>query len=137
MNPSSKIDAIIAAVYDAWNRHDMAAFAALFAPNADFVNVLGMQWRGRPEIQATHVTLHRTIFRNSTNRVLSHTVRFPNPATALVHINWEMTGGEGVPGWDVGAVRTGIMTLVLVEEDGQWLITAAHNTDTVAIPMPQ
>jgi len=75
----------------------MAAFAALFVPNADFVNVIGMQWRGRTQIQETHVTVHRTIFRNSTNRVLSHTVRFPNPATALVHINWEMTAGEGRP----------------------------------------
>jgi len=35
----------------------MAAFAALFVPNADFVNVIGMQWRGRTQIQETHVYL--------------------------------------------------------------------------------
>jgi hypothetical protein len=44
---------------------------------------------------------------------------------------------RGVPGWEVGAVGKNIMTLVLVEEDARWLITAAHNTDLVAIPMPQ
>jgi len=47
-----------------------------------------------------------------------------------------MTGAEALPGWEVRAVRHGLMTLVLVEENGQWLITAAHNTDIVPLTMP-
>ena len=37
---------------DAWNRHDVAAFAALYAENADFVNVLGVWLRGSASLEA-------------------------------------------------------------------------------------
>ena len=83
-----------------------------------------------------HAHLHRTIFRNSVLRAEQHTVRFLSPTIALVHVNWEMTGAEALPGWEVRAVRHGLMTLVLVEENGQWLITAAHNTDIIPLTMP-
>jgi hypothetical protein len=39
---------------DTWNRHDMAAFGALYAENADFVNVRGLWLRGRDAIQEHH-----------------------------------------------------------------------------------
>ena len=32
---------------DAWNRHDAAAYAALFTEDGDVVNVVGWWWRGR------------------------------------------------------------------------------------------
>ena len=34
---------------EAWNRHDMDAFGALFTRDADFVNVTGQLWKGRQE----------------------------------------------------------------------------------------
>ena len=36
----------------AWNRHDMAALAAVFTPDAQFVNVVGLWWKSRAEIEA-------------------------------------------------------------------------------------
>ncbi len=50
---------------DAWNRHDMADFASLFAPNAEFVNVVGLWWKGRAEIQRAHEFAHTTFFKHS------------------------------------------------------------------------
>ncbi len=134
---SALVDAVISALIDSWNRHDMVAYAAQFHPQADFVNVLGMHWHGRQEIETTHVNLHRTIFRNSILQKEAHAVRFLSSTIALAHVNWQMTGAEGMTGWDVAAVRHGVMTLVLVEDDGQWLITAAHNTDIVPLAMPK
>src|SRR5208282_506981 len=46
---------------EAWNRHDMDAFGALFAPDADFVNVGGVHWTGREAIQLNHAFLHGAI----------------------------------------------------------------------------
>ncbi len=46
---------------DAWNRHDMNAFGALFASGADFVNVTGSHWHGRAAIQLNHSFAHGTI----------------------------------------------------------------------------
>ncbi len=34
-----------------WNRHDMAAYAALFADNADLINIRGGWWQGRVQIE--------------------------------------------------------------------------------------
>jgi uncharacterized protein (TIGR02246 family) len=32
---------------EAWNRHDAQGLAALFSPNANFVNVVGLWWKNR------------------------------------------------------------------------------------------
>jgi len=54
------IETVVSAVVDAWNRHGMKAYAAQFTEDADFVNVVGMHFRGRPQIEAVHIDLHRT-----------------------------------------------------------------------------
>ena len=46
----AQIASVIAALSDSWNQHDMAAYGAQFADDADFVNVVGMHWNGREEI---------------------------------------------------------------------------------------
>src|SRR5271163_3414933 len=46
---------------EAWNRHDMNVFGALFTPDADFVNVIGIHWKGRESIQLNHAFLHGAI----------------------------------------------------------------------------
>ncbi len=61
-NEASDVKAVVAKLAGNWNRHDMRAFAALFAEDADFVNVIGMHWRGQKEIETKHAQTHRTIF---------------------------------------------------------------------------
>lgn len=48
---------------EAWNRHDAKAWSASFADDADFVNVLGMLFQGRAEIERRHAELFRSILR--------------------------------------------------------------------------
>ncbi|MDX8512638.1 SgcJ/EcaC family oxidoreductase [Mesorhizobium captivum] len=43
----SKPEDVATAFADAWNRHDMDDFAALFSEDANFVNVVGMWWKNR------------------------------------------------------------------------------------------
>ena len=93
-----QIASIVQTLADSWNSHDMDLYAAQFADDADFVNVLGMHWHGRPEIAARHAEVHRTIFRNSKLRVLDHSVRPLAPDIVLALITWEMTGHETPPG---------------------------------------
>jgi uncharacterized protein (TIGR02246 family) len=131
------VETPISAVVEAWNRHDMKAYSAQFTEDADFVNVLGMHFRGRPQIEAVHVDLHRTIFKNSNLRAASTTVRPVNEQVAVAHVAWEMTGAEGLPGWNVPELRKGTMSLVLVRNGDRWLITAAQNTDAVPLDLPK
>jgi uncharacterized protein (TIGR02246 family) len=132
----SKVETVLAALRESWNRHDMVAFAAQFTQDADFVNVIGMHERGRSAIEALHIAIHKTMFRNSQLRTLGQSVRFLTPQVAVAHVDWEMTGHESpeVEGWTLRAIRKGVLTAVLVAESDNWRITALHNTDTVPVP---
>ncbi|MER8464380.1 SgcJ/EcaC family oxidoreductase [Mesorhizobium sp. M1396] len=62
---TSKPEHVATAFANAWNRHDMDEFASLFAPDANFVNVVGVWWKNRSEIEAAHRATHDTMFRDS------------------------------------------------------------------------
>lgn len=95
LEAQAEIFLVVKALNDSWNTHDMAAYAAQFTEDADFVNVVGMHFRGRSAIEAVHVQIHRTIFRNSTLKTLDCSLRPLTPGLVLAHIRWEMRGDEG------------------------------------------
>ncbi len=136
MDAQFQIFSIVKALSDSWNSHDAANYAAQFAEDADFVNVVGMHWRGRAEIEARHVDVFRTIFRNSRLQILSSTLRLLGPGVVLAHIHWEMTGHEAPAGVSFAQLRHGVITGVFVEQNGRWLISAFQNTDIVPISLP-
>lgn len=118
---------------EAWNRHDMDAFAALFAARADFVNVIGLHWRGREEIKHAHEQLHATRMKESRLAMSAVSARMLRPEVAIVHATWELTGDTGLEG-KVQPPRRGVLSFVLGREGGRWLIESAQNTDIVPLP---
>ena len=92
ISDTAQIDAAIAELAETWNRHDGLAYAAVFADDADFVNVLGMRSHGRAEIAERHVHLLQTIMRKSVLHILHHSVRFLTETIALAHVKWEEEG---------------------------------------------
>jgi uncharacterized protein (TIGR02246 family) len=76
INDEAGVNAVVHEFEDAWNRHDMDAFAILFATDADFVNVIGMRWVGRDAIKQHHAASHATIFKSSTLKIGETTLRF-------------------------------------------------------------
>ena len=137
VDATASVKAVVSALAESWNRHDMTAFAAEFSENADFVNVIGMHWRGRQEIGAKHAAVHRTIFRNSNLQIIELAVRFLSPGIALAHVRTQLKGAESLPGRNGPETRHAIMTCVLVKEGARWLITVAHNTDIIPVPFPE
>jgi uncharacterized protein (TIGR02246 family) len=131
------VKAVVSSLAESWNRHDMTAFAAAFTEDADFVNVIGMHWRGRQEIEAKHAVTHRTIFRNSSLQIVEQSVRFLNPSIALVHVWTQVKGAESLRKGNVPETRRALMTCVMLKEAGRWLISAAHNTDIVPVAFPE
>lgn len=76
INDEVGVNGIVHGFEDAWNRHDMDAFAALFAADADFVNVIGTRWIGRDAIKQHHAASHATIFKSSTLKIGNTTIHF-------------------------------------------------------------
>lgn len=118
---------------EAWNRHDMDALAALFGERADFVNVIGLHWRGRAEIRRAHAELHATRMKDSRLAILSSSVRLLRPEVALVHATWELAGDTGIEG-KPEPPRRGVLSFVAAREAGGWVVEAAQNTDLLSRP---
>jgi uncharacterized protein (TIGR02246 family) len=93
---TANVKRVVASLAESWNRHDMASFAAAFCDDADFVNVIGMHWQGRQEIEAKHTVTHRTTFRNSILQMTDQAVRFLSPSIALAHVSTELKGAESL-----------------------------------------
>ena len=128
------VRAVLRGFEEAWNRHDMDAFGRLFSDDADFVNVRGTRWIGRPAIQEAHEQSHAAQFKNSRLRVGDTTVRFPAPGVAVTRSLWDLDGHTSPTG-EPQPPRKGIVTNVLAHGPTGWKIVTSQNTDIVA-PAP-
>ena len=121
---------------DAWNRHDAHAFAAVFAEDADFTNVLGIGASGRAKIEEFHAPVFATIFKNSHQKHDDIKIRFIRDDIAAVDVHWQMTGAtdpQGNPRPD----RRGLLNFVMAKDAGRWQIVVMHNLDLSAPPLPK
>jgi uncharacterized protein (TIGR02246 family) len=122
------VKAVVHGFEDAWNHHDMDAFAILFSTDADFVNVVGMRWVGRDSIKQHHAASHATIFKSSTLTIGETTLRFLKADVATARSEWTLAGIASESG-RLAPTRTGVLTHVLARIDGHWLIVLTQNTD--------
>ena len=126
----AQVNAIISAFSETWNRHDMAAFGELFAPDAEFVNVVGLWWKGKDAIRGAHEFTHSSMFRNSQLTILETEVRFPVPQIAIARSKW-LLQGHVAPDGAALPPRNGILVNVLGQSLGTWKIIDSQNTDIV------
>jgi uncharacterized protein (TIGR02246 family) len=131
--PADRPEAVVDGFVRAWNAHDMKAFGELFADDADFVNVAGMWWKGRAEIQRKHEESHATRLKGTTLAASGTSTRLLRRDVAVLHFSWELTG-EVDPDGKPLAPRRGIMTIVASGHGSKWQIVAAQNTN--AMPPP-
>ncbi|WP_437282245.1 SgcJ/EcaC family oxidoreductase [Sorangium sp. So ce375] len=122
---------LVAAFNDAWNRHDMDAFAALQADDADFVNIFGMWWHGRADIRANHVGIHKTVFSRSRLASVHVETRFVAPDIAVVRWAWELTGVVTPDGQPVPDMQ-GILVHVARRDGDRLKIVTTQNTQATA-----
>ena len=127
INDEAGVNAVVRGFEDAWNRHDLDAFAMLFATDADFVNVVGMRWVGRDAIKQHHAASHATIFKSSTLKIGDTTLRFLKADVATARSIWTLSGTS--ESGQLSPTRTGILTHVIARIDGHWLIVLTQNTD--------
>jgi len=113
-----------------WNRHDMKAFAELFASDAEFVNVVGICWKGREEIYQAHQVTHSNMFKSSRLTVLDTTVRSPKDGIAIARSRWRLEG-HTAPDGSALPPRTGLLVNILQRRDAGWLIIDSQNTDII------
>jgi uncharacterized protein (TIGR02246 family) len=131
------IKAVLATYEETWNKHDMNAWGKLFTDDVDYVNRNGGWWKGNRANVEGHEALHEAMKKQNQKMTWSAAVEkisFLSPDIALVHAASKWPGFALPSGEEV---KGGIMTLVLVKQDGKWLIRALQNTLVSAPPAPK
>lgn len=134
-NPSedrTDIERVLARLPETWNRSDMRSYSALFSPDVDFVNIVGMWWKGHAENERQHLALQER-FKGTKWTNTETKIRFLKPDVAVAHVLWEMTGYARMSGEKVSVLK-GVITAIFTKNGSEWLITAFQNTERVSPP---
>jgi uncharacterized protein (TIGR02246 family) len=117
----------------AFNHHDAKSFAALFLPDAEFTNVVGVSAKGRKAIEEFHAPMFEGrpgfySFKNSTLKDEAPKISVIKPDVASVDVLWSMDKCLLPDGSEL-LNRRGLMTLLMVKENGEWGIAIMHNAE--------
>ena len=92
-----QVSGIVNGMEEAWNKHDMHALANLFHEDGTWVLWTGQVWKGRNTIEEGHAAVHKTVFRNSTQRKRVEEMTFVGEDMAVVRTYDTLTGDERYP----------------------------------------
>ena len=121
------VKAVIAAMTEAFNRHDAKAWTRLATPDAQLVTVRGESMNGVAEIEKGLSGLFETRNRNASLKILDIKVRLIRPDVAMAHVTNELSGVIGPDGQKLPAHQE-FSLRVFVKDQGVWRISAFHNT---------
>lgn len=115
---------------DSWNHKHGKGFGDGYSENADFVNIFGMKFSGRAEIESRHEKIIQSFFKDSKLEIMNTELREVQPGLVIATVYWKLNGFR-TPGADIsktGDVRKGIYTQVFINAGKKWEITASQNT---------
>ncbi|MFD9353404.1 SgcJ/EcaC family oxidoreductase [Streptomyces sp. NPDC060031] len=117
------VQALMARLLGAWERHDAEAYGAVFTEDATYTTYVGTLYQGRRDIVESHRTLFAGFLKGTrlADEILD--IRFYGTGSAVVNSRGDTY--KGARPAKLGKVQT--YTLVR-EGDGQWRIAAFHNT---------
>jgi uncharacterized protein (TIGR02246 family) len=121
------VKAVIAAMTEAFNRHDAKAWTRLATADAQLVTVRGESMNGAAEIEKGLSDLFETRNRTASLKILDVKVRLIRPDVALAHVTNELSGVIGPDGQKLQAQRE-LSLRVFVKDQAVWRISAFHNT---------
>ena len=70
-----EIRALVMRSQETWNRHDMKAWAERLTDEADWINIVGMHWRGKAAVLKAHEVIHRKIFHSTEMTITDVAIR--------------------------------------------------------------
>jgi len=115
-----------------WNTHAFNNMDQYATEDVDWVNIVGMWWKGRPEVKKSHQTGFDYFFKGVPFTRTSLDIRFLTPEVALAHLVCHVGSLFPPDGIDRGTNRTpetdNLLMLVYVKKKGSWLLSAGQNT---------
>ena len=131
------IEEIVRSQKEAWNRGDAEGFAAHYAEDGSFTNVIGKQLYGRKAFVEQHVRIFSTIYKGSQNELWIRNIKFLRPDVVVVDIDGVLKGVNQLPpglkAFGDGSLHVKLQE-VMTKERGQWLVAAFHNVAVYPLP---
>lgn len=126
MNPTKIIEPIVKHLEDAWNEASGEKFSQPFTSISDFVNIRGMflSKASREAVAEGHQQIFDTIYKGSKVQYNLADAELLNEQTILAHIKTILNSPQG----PLLGTNSSIITIVLIQENGEWKIRAFHNT---------
>jgi uncharacterized protein (TIGR02246 family) len=131
------IRALIADQASAWNRHDAKAWASPFQDKAEFINILGTPFSGKPAIEGITARIFASIFKDSRDSVTVRKIVHVSPELAIVHYEHAVSGYTALPpgiqpseldAEGKGVLRTLMVYVLQRSAEGKWTIVNGQNT---------
>ena len=118
------VRSVTTSFFEAWNRHDVPAMAALYTQDAQVVNSLGLWWRGAAELERGLGQMNAI---GPPLRPDSTWARLLTEDTALCIVDYTV-GSFTRPGGQTVPEQKALSTFVMVKTARGWLIAAAQTT---------
>jgi uncharacterized protein (TIGR02246 family) len=117
----------------AWNAHDAKKMASFWALDGDTIEPDGMVAKGRAEVEKHFAEEQAAAMKDSTLKLTVDAVWFVTADVALVDgtyvvLNAQDPNGQKLP------PRKGLVTSVVIREDGTWHVAASRSM--IPIPLP-
>lgn len=131
-NNEKAIQAQVSQMVSDWNTHEFKNMDSYMTDDVEWVNIVGMRWKGRVEVKAAHQGNFGAFFKGVPFKQKSLKTRFLTKDVAVATLISSV--GEFFPpdGIDHGnnkmPASDDILTLVFVKKNGKWLIASGQNT---------
>lgn len=122
-----KITQIVEHGANAWNNQGGRGFADYYSEDADFVNIFGMVFAGKKEIETRHIKILQTFLKGSTFEVLNVKLREAKPGMVIAIVQWQVTNIQNPSKASTDTMK-GVFTHVFLKKKNNWEITATQNT---------
>ncbi|HWP66325.1 MAG TPA: SgcJ/EcaC family oxidoreductase [Candidatus Limnocylindria bacterium] len=119
------VRALFSQFVQAWNRHDHAALAEMWAIDGDHMEPDGATAKGRTAVATLFKRQHEGAFKDTHLQLSIADVWFISGDVALVDGGYAVSGIRAPDGVELPE-RRGHLTCVLLHEQGKWWITATR-----------
>lgn len=131
-NDKKLIDSQVNRMVSDWNTHAFDNMALYVTKDVDWVNIVGMWWKGEADVKKAHQITFDHFFNGVPFTRTGLNIRFLTNDVAIAHLNCHVGSLFPPDGIDHGNNRTpetdDLLILVYVKKNGTWLLSAGQNT---------
>lgn len=126
------VSAFLQAHEDAWNAADARAMFDWATPDIHWVNVVGMHWRGREEVERAHRVYFDLMFRDVPLKLVAIERLTPLAPEVTICVACWRVGAHKTPGGQVRGEALNRMSFVLVGPPERLRMAHVANIEVIA-----